>query len=76
MFRYAESFNQPIGDWNTAALSYTWGMFYGAYDFNQPIGDWDTSQVYKNFNQPVDSWNVVRVYDMRFCSIVQKLMIM
>ena len=45
MFGHAENFNQPIGSWNTAAVTDMQFMFGEAYDFNQPIGSWDTSAV-------------------------------
>ena len=41
MFCYAESFNQPIGDWefpNVTDVSY---MFFYATSFNQDLSKWD-----------------------------------
>ena len=41
----AESFDQPIGDWNTSKVKDMHSMFKEARSFNQPIGNWDTSNV-------------------------------
>ena len=45
MFRYAISFNQPIGDWKVSSVKNMSYMFNGATLFNQPIDDWDVSGV-------------------------------
>ncbi len=45
MFRLACSFDQPIGNWNTAAVTRMVNMFFDASAFNQPIGNWDTTKV-------------------------------
>jgi surface protein len=51
MFRVASAFNQPIGDWNTAAVTNMQAMFDRASAFNQNISyqdgtpKWDTSGV-------------------------------
>jgi surface protein len=37
MFYNASAFNQPIGKWNTAAVTNMRSMFYGASAFNQPL---------------------------------------
>lgn len=42
-------FNQPIGNWNTSAVTNMSNMFHktgnGHHYFNQPIGNWNTSNV-------------------------------
>ena len=67
------SFNEPIGSWNTSAVTDMQGMFYKAKKFNQSIGSWDTSAVAdmegmfssaENFNQPIGCWNTSAVTDM------------
>merc|ERR1712154_488092 len=73
MFTDAYRFNQPIGDWNTAAVTGMSYMFTDAEAFNQPIGDWNTAAVTgmssmftdaEAFNQPIVDWNTSAVADM------------
>ncbi len=45
MFESAIAFNQPIGNWNTTAVTNMGSMFWGASAFNQPIGNWNISAV-------------------------------
>ena len=73
MFHDATAFNQPIGAWNTGAITGMSLMFTGAIAFNQPIGSWNTSavrtmqQVFEGataFNQPIGTWNTSLVNTM------------
>ena len=40
MFEYAESFNQPIGNWNVSKVKSAACMFNGAKSFNQYLSAW------------------------------------
>lgn len=53
MFFRAQSFNQPVGHWNTSAVNNMSRMFEGAESFNQPLGNW---QVEKVELSEVDDW--------------------
>jgi surface protein len=73
MFQSATAFNQPIGNWNTAAVTAMTSMFNTARSFNQPIGNWNTSAVTSMsnmfsstnaFNQPIGNWNTAAVTNM------------
>ena len=62
------SFNQPIGNWNTASVTDMGWMFRWASVFNQPIGNWNASSqisgmfhAASNFNQPIGNWDVSSV---------------
>jgi surface protein len=66
----AITFNQPIGAWNTGAVTTMNGMFANAIAFNQPIGSWNTGAVinmqsmFNNayaFNQNLTGWDVDQV---------------
>jgi surface protein len=75
MFQNAHRFNQPLGNWNTSAVTNMSGMFYMYQSslFNQNINSWDTSNVTNisqmfrganTFNQPIGSWNTSNVTNM------------
>ncbi len=68
----ANTFDQAIGNWNTAHVTNLEGMFKNAL-FNQPIGTWDTSNVtnlssmFMNalaFNQDLNAWDTGSVTNM------------
>ncbi|SHH27478.1 BspA family leucine-rich repeat surface protein [Flavobacterium defluvii] len=69
MFTAATSFNQPIGNWNTIAVTSTYGMFTSAASYNKPL-PWNLEnntsmenmfQNASNFNQNIGTWNVSKV---------------
>ncbi|HUH74862.1 MAG TPA: BspA family leucine-rich repeat surface protein [Chitinophagales bacterium] len=70
MFLNAQSFNQPIGDWDVSNVKNMSEMFVEATLFNQSIGAWDVSNVTNmsymfseaaSFNQPIGGWDVSNV---------------
>lgn len=73
MFHDANSFNQNIGNWNTASVTNMSSMFLNSISFNQPIGSWNTASVTDMsvmfagafaFNQPIGNWNTANVTNM------------
>ena len=74
MLTSANSFNQPIGNWDVSNVTNMSNMLTSANSFNQPIGNWDVSNVINMssmffnadvFNQPIGNWNVGSVTNMR-----------
>ena len=72
-FRNADSFNQPLNDWNVSQVTAMGGMFSEASSFNQPLNDWNVSSVTSmkgmfrsadSFNQTLNDWNVSSVTNM------------
>lgn len=70
MMSGADSFNQPISEWNTSSVINLKGMFFEAYSFNQSIDKWDISKVQNinyifngaiafTFFDILDKWNVL-----------------
>jgi surface protein len=53
MFQNAILFNQPIGNWNTGAVTNMSSMFRNENQFNQDIGGWNVSGV-TNFSNFMD----------------------
>ena len=45
MVYMASAFNQPIGEWNSAAVTNMTYMFYDASAFDQPSGERSTAAV-------------------------------
>ncbi|AJK51390.1 hypothetical protein MCCG_0421 [Mycoplasma capricolum subsp. capripneumoniae 87001] len=45
MFHGAESFNQPLNNWDVSNIKNMRYMFKGATSFDQPIGSWNASNV-------------------------------
>jgi hypothetical protein len=45
MFRDASKFNQPIGDWNVAAVLDMGVIFSNARAFGQDVAKWDVRRV-------------------------------
>ena len=73
MFKHAESFNQPLNNWNVSNVTNMNYMFEDATSFNQPLNKWNVSNVTdmwcmfwgaESFNQPLDNWNVSNVENM------------
>ena len=66
MFYEAQSFNQPLDDWDVSEVTDMGRMFKGASSFNQPLNNWNVSNVLDmrsmfydatSFNQDLSVWN-------------------
>ena len=66
MFYEAESFNEPLNNWNVSKVKCMAAMFRGAGFFNQPLDNWNVSNVTDmeamfmaaSSYQPLNNWNV------------------
>ena len=47
MFVACDAFNQPLNNWNTAAVATMQRMFAGCAAFNQPLNNWNTAAVFQ-----------------------------
>ena len=74
LFNNKQSFNAPIGNWDTSNATKMNGMFLKAKKFNQDISNWNVAKVtdmnsmFKtavDFNQDISSWDVSSVTNMR-----------
>ena len=45
MFNNAESFNNPLNNWDTSDVANMESMFENALSFNQPINNWEIYSV-------------------------------
>lgn len=75
IFFHAESFNQPIENWDVSQMTDMVNMFSEATSFDQPLANWDTSNVKRmdgmfnnaiSFNQPLNTWDTSQVTNMEF----------
>jgi surface protein len=70
MFFSADSFNQPLNNWDVSGVTSMRDMFSSADLFNQPLNSWDVSNVTdmrnmfrsaSTFNQDISSWCVEQI---------------
>ena len=54
-FKEANSFNQPLANWNVSGVTNMDNMFESAESFDQDISDWDVSNVETAVNFDFDS---------------------
>ena len=55
MFKYAESFNQPLSDWQVNSVADISYMFSGASAFDQDLG-WCVDDPYRYIDDDDDAW--------------------
>ena len=74
LFNNKQSFNAPIGNWDTSNATKMNGMFLKAKKFNQDISNWNVAKVTNmnsmfktaaDFNQDISSWDVSSVTTMK-----------
>jgi hypothetical protein len=70
MLKFARSYNQRIGNWNTSSATDLNFMFHLTESFDQPLGTSTALTVRAMiadataFNQPLADWDVSNVVDM------------
>eukprot|EP00392_Amoebophrya_sp_AT5.2_P001225 g1227.t1 len=73
VFCGAESFDQPLENWDVSDVINMDGLFAGALQFNQPLNRWDVSRLksaarmFQNaaaFDQPLDRWKTSSLKDV------------
>ncbi len=55
MFKYAESFNQPLSDWQVNSVADITNMFWGASAFDQDLGRC-VDDPYRYLDDDDDAW--------------------
>jgi uncharacterized repeat protein (TIGR01451 family) len=73
LFYGADTFNQPLNNWDVSNVQNMSEMFAYTSDFDQPLDNWDVSNVItmekmfqnaSSFNQPLNNWDVSNVIYM------------
>lgn len=73
MYQLPDTFNLPIGNWNTSTATNFKSLFENRKAFNQNLNSWNTSSVTNMsgmfsgcnaFNQPLNNWSTSNVTDM------------